>query len=136
MDLIHFIYNYQHLTDPFSYNNVVFFSCRQYELNLPRKEVEEVNNLRERWSNLMALAEQVILYEINGSLAEKFCKRLQYSNFKNKIKNKRISSDTFLILHLTQVRYELMVEKRNIFEQELDKDVKVGTIFNIYKYPV
>jgi hypothetical protein len=32
---------------------------RDYQLALPRKEVEEVNNLRDRWRNLMDLADQV-----------------------------------------------------------------------------
>jgi hypothetical protein len=32
---------------------------REYQLALPRKEVEEVNNLRDRWRALMDLADQV-----------------------------------------------------------------------------
>lgn len=32
---------------------------REYKLNLPRKEVEEVDNLREEWTKLIELAEAV-----------------------------------------------------------------------------
>ncbi|XP_028415382.1 dynein heavy chain 8, axonemal-like isoform X2 [Dendronephthya gigantea] len=57
-----------------------YMMLRKYELSLPRKEVEEVNNLRDCWRSLMDLADQV--------------------------------------------HSELMVDKRNIFEQELDREVK------------
>lgn len=38
-----------------------FFVCldREYNLYLPRREVEEVDNLRDEWIKLMELAEKV-----------------------------------------------------------------------------
>ena len=55
---------------------------REFELRLPRTEVEEVEQLREKWQDLLDLAEDV--------------------------------------------RIVLLKEKRGAFEQELDKQVKVG----------
>ena len=40
--------------------------CREYNLYLPRKEVEEVDNLRDEWVKLITLAEKVSeLWNIN-----------------------------------------------------------------------
>ena len=36
-----------------------FLLCREYNLCLPRREVEEVDNLRDEWIKLMELAERV-----------------------------------------------------------------------------
>ena len=55
---------------------------REYELRLPRHEVQEVDRLRERWQELLELAEEV--------------------------------------------RKILLKEKRENFEQEVDKQVKVA----------
>ena len=60
----------------------MYTKLREFELRLPRQEVEEVDALRENWSDLMDLAEQV--------------------------------------------REVLLKERRGAFEQELDKQVKVG----------
>ena len=56
--------------------------CREFELRLPRSEVQEVDQLRENWQELLNLAEEV--------------------------------------------QHLLLKEKRKAFEQELDKQVKVG----------
>ena len=60
----------------------MYAKLREFELRLPRAEVEEVDGLRESWFELMELAEQV--------------------------------------------REVLLKERRGAFEQELDKQVKVG----------
>lgn len=39
--------------------NTYFPLCREYNLCLPRREVEEVDNLRDEWIKLMELAERV-----------------------------------------------------------------------------
>ena len=63
---------------------------REFDLRLPRQEVEEVDQLRDKWQELLLLAEEC--------------------------------------------RQELLQEKRNAFEQELDKQVKVNIlIFNTLK---
>lgn len=62
----------------------IYAKLRDYNLYLPRKEVEEVDNLRDEWVKLMTLAEKV--------------------------------------------RDELLVQKRGIFEQELDKEVKAFVV--------
>ena len=38
------------------------FCLREYNLCLPRKEVEEVDSLRDEWIKLMELAEKVFLW--------------------------------------------------------------------------
>lgn len=68
------------ITTPF-----LFRFCREFELRLPRNEVEEVDQLREKWQELLDMAEEV--------------------------------------------RQVLTKEKRGAFEQELDKQVKVGSSF-------
>ncbi|XP_068697910.1 dynein axonemal heavy chain 8-like [Montipora foliosa] len=62
----------------------IYAKLREYKLCLPRREVEEVDNLRDEWVKLMALAEKV--------------------------------------------RDELLVQKRGMFEQELDKEVKAFVV--------
>ncbi|XP_048577711.1 dynein axonemal heavy chain 8 isoform X3 [Nematostella vectensis] len=62
----------------------IYTKLREYKLNLPRKEVEEVDSLRDEWVKLMELAEKV--------------------------------------------REELLVKKRGMFEQELDKEVKAFVV--------
>ena len=62
----------------------MYAKLREFELRLPRIEIEEVDSLRESWFELMELAEQV--------------------------------------------REVLLKERRGAFEQELDKQVKVGRI--------
>lgn len=42
--------------------NSSFFCPREYNLCLPRKEVEEVDSLRDEWIKLMELAEKVCLW--------------------------------------------------------------------------
>ena len=54
-------------------------------MRIPRSETEEVDSLREKWDELLELADRV--------------------------------------------REDLLKEKRNAFEQELDKQVKVGFLF-------
>ncbi len=48
----------------------LFVHSREYQLALPRKEVEEVNNLRDRWKNLMDLADQVSAFLLFTKLLE------------------------------------------------------------------
>ena len=73
------------LSQPLSMLNWPLLSCvcREFELRLPRSEVEEVDHLRDRWQELLQLADEV--------------------------------------------RHVLLKERRGAFEQELDKQVKVGT---------
>lgn len=61
--------------------NFSFSYFREFELRLPRQEVEEVDCLRDKWCELLILADQV--------------------------------------------REVLLKERREAFEQELDKQVKV-----------
>jgi len=37
----------------------MMFHFREYKLNLPRKEVQEVDNLRDEWVKVIDLAEEV-----------------------------------------------------------------------------
>ena len=60
------------------------FIYREFELRLPRTEVEEVDQLRDHWQELLQLAEEV--------------------------------------------SHNLLKERRNAFEQELDKQVKVCNV--------
>ena len=50
-----------------SFNSYLYF-CREYQLALPRKEVEEVNNLRDRWKNLMDLADRVSVFLLQRNI--------------------------------------------------------------------
>lgn len=59
--------------------------CRNYDVRIPREEVIDVESLRQKWDDLLELADQV--------------------------------------------RDDLLKEKRNAFEQELDKQVKVSIFF-------
>ena len=69
----------------------MYAKLREFELRLPRIEIEEVDSLRESWFELMELAEQV--------------------------------------------REVLLKERRGAFEQELDKQVKVGRILFLVNLP-
>jgi hypothetical protein len=171
---------------------------REYQLALPRKEVEEVNNLRDRWRALMDLADQVSVslppppqkkkpsnknyrrylyltlqmlrtistweqfsrtenvpkisllkvencWKFSTSIffpTENLCRSIAFHkifflrkifpsgngpNYKG-IRFWHVPS-TYIGNHfIFQVQSELMIEKRHIFEQELDKDVKVCTV--------
>ena len=52
-----------------------FMLFREYKLCLPRREVEEVDNLRDEWVKLMALAEKVSHLENNLSMLTSYLKR-------------------------------------------------------------
>ncbi len=67
------------LTEVLTIHCILHF--REFELRLPRTEVEEVDMLRDHWQELLQLAEEV--------------------------------------------SHNLLKERRNAFEQELDKQVKV-----------
>ena len=60
------------------------FGCRSFGVHLPRDEVQNVENLRENWQQLVQKADVV--------------------------------------------QHSLMREKRNVFEQELDKQIMVGVV--------
>lgn len=93
---------------------LVFY--REYKLILPRKEVEEVDNLRDEWVKLIELAEKV---RQTCVCILRFC--ICYN------------MDNILFFSWLQVRTELLIKKRGMFEQELDKEVKVRYIYNICK---
>ena len=57
-------------------------TTREFELRLPRQEVEEVDSLREKWAELMELAEQVrevLLKERRGAFEQELDKQVKVS---------------------------------------------------------
>ena len=58
----------------------MYEKLREFELRLPRKEVEEVDALRENWTELMELAEQVrevLLKERRGAFEQELDKQVK-----------------------------------------------------------
>lgn len=58
----------------------MYEKLREFELRLPRKEVEEVDALRENWFELMELAEQVrevLLKERRGAFEQELDKQVK-----------------------------------------------------------
>lgn len=59
--------------------NVTFLS-REFELRLPREEVEEVDKLRDKWQELLDLADQVsvvLLKERRGAFEQELDKQVK-----------------------------------------------------------
>lgn len=57
-----------------------FFICREFELRLPRSEVEEVDQLRDNWQDLLELAEEVriiLLKEKRGAFEQELDKQVK-----------------------------------------------------------
>lgn len=64
----------------------MYEKLREFELRLPRTEVEEVDALRENWFELMELAEQVrevLLKERRGAFEQELDKQVKVSHFKH-----------------------------------------------------
>jgi dynein heavy chain len=58
----------------------MYTKLREFELRLPRQEVEEVDALRENWTELMDLAEQVrevLLKERRGAFEQELDKQVK-----------------------------------------------------------
>ncbi|XP_035829673.1 dynein heavy chain 5, axonemal isoform X2 [Aplysia californica] len=58
----------------------MYSKLREFELRLPRKEVEEVDSLREKWTELLELAEQVrdvLLKERRGAFEQELDKQVK-----------------------------------------------------------
>ncbi|GFN75495.1 dynein beta chain, ciliary [Plakobranchus ocellatus] len=58
----------------------MYLKLREFELRLPRQEVEEVDSLREKWAALMELAEQVrevLLKERRGAFEQELDKQVK-----------------------------------------------------------
>lgn len=65
-----------------------FISCtvyfREYELRLPRSEVQEVDQLRENWHKLLEMADEVrhrLLKQQRGAFEQELDKQVKVSQF-------------------------------------------------------
>ena len=59
---------------------------REFELRLPRHEVQEVDSLRDRWEELLTLAEdvrQVLLKEKRGAFEQELDKQVKVTHTLN-----------------------------------------------------
>lgn len=57
-----------------------YYHYREFELRLPRNEVEEVDQLRDKWQELMELAEEVrhkLLIEKRGTFEQELDKQVK-----------------------------------------------------------
>lgn len=73
----------------------MYEKLREFELRLPRTEVEEVDALRENWFELMELAEQVrevLLKERRGAFEQELDKQVKVSHFKPTFYTHKISA--------------------------------------------
>ena len=80
--------------------NHYLYSPREFELRLPRQEVEEVDSLREKWAALMELAEQVrevLLKERRGAFEQELDKQVKVRMYRVLVKSMKWS------FHLTLV---------------------------------
>jgi len=70
----------QRLQSVFYPTETMYDKLREFELRLPRTEVEEVDGLRENWFDLMELAEQVrevLLKERRGAFEQELDKQVK-----------------------------------------------------------
>ena len=59
---------------------VIAYHYREFELRLPRSEVEEVDQLRDHWQELLALADEVrllLLKEKRGAFEQELDKQVK-----------------------------------------------------------